>query len=835
MSGERQPPVAAWFRASRRMLAAELAQGGWLSFGQFRWGDVNLPGALRAGAGMITPLALGLVTGHLEYGVFATLGSLPAGFVSFQGVNRTRVTAVALAAAGMAIATFIGGAAAYSSRWFLVPAVIAFSYLAGLLVTLGQRFMVVGLQCALQLVIASGIPLARGDAAVRAGLVLIGGLWQGALVVASWAVLRGSRERSALASVYRALSGYAAGLCNRPGDGARGNPPSPAFGSDVLRDPNPLLSAQARYRMMLLLEQAERIRVSLAALASYGPECDLLEPAALVIDQLAGALEARRDHRERAAKVERQLEGITLPRDAPWRWAGAHLLAEIRAAVRLLARLDEHDIEPAADALAPGARRRGGWRSDLSAALFTLRAGIGTSTEAGRHALRLAAVAGVAEIIALASGISHGYWIVLTVLIVLRPDYTSTIYRGVQRAAGTVIGAGLGVATALLLHAGTAAVVAAVGVTMTIAYAVFAVNFLLFAVFLTDFVVALLALLGQTAEQTAVARVVGTAIGGALALIGYLAWPTWAGGSAQQKLAQLFDRQGRYASLVLRAYVRPGQIDLTALRAVAAAARRARADAEAYADRLADEPARPPMTAKLAYALTGTARRIAHAALTLHAAVDAPRPGADGQTVAAGQQLGAPARAAAGAPPGLTPADAALTGTGPAIRTAAGDTQAGRAAAGDTQAGRAGRAAGAGDPGHPGPGDQGAGDPGRGDTGRGDTGGRDTVVALVDRFADGVEASAQAIEGSLLALQAPATLPPLREVQLAIYNEVSGSADGSAGGGPSGDGRGGNPAEDAGHRGRLAGPGSVLLSTTDELADAFDSAADILRRHLGGE
>ena len=49
-------------------------------------------------------------------------------------------------------------------------------------------------------------------------------------------------------------------------------------------------------------------------------------------------------------------------------------------------------------------------------------------------------------------------------------------------------------------------VVAAVGVTMTIAYAVFAVNYLLFAVFLTDFVVRLMALLGETADQTATAR-----------------------------------------------------------------------------------------------------------------------------------------------------------------------------------------------------------------------------------------------------------------------------------------------------------------------------------------
>jgi uncharacterized membrane protein YccC len=740
MSGEPPSPFAAWFRAARGTLAAEIAHGGWFSLGQFRWADVNVGGALRAGAGMITPLVLGLVTGRMEYGVFAALGALPAGFVSFQGVSRTRVTAVVLAAVGMAVATFIGGAAAYSSGWLLVPAVVIFSYLTGLLVTLGQRFMIVGLQWGIQLMIASGIPLRPGDAAVRAVLVLAGGLWQGALVVASWAVMRGGRERYALASAYRALGEYAAGFCARPAGARRGQPPPPAFGSDVLDDPNPLLRAQARDRMLLLLEQAERIRARLAAVASYDSGCSLLESAARVLDDLAGALEAWRGHRERAAALERALETIAVPQDVPWQWAGESLLGEMRAAVRLLGHLDRRDIEPAADSLAPRGRRRGAWRSDLAAALFSLRAGIGTSTEAGRHALRLAIVAAIGEIVALASGLPHGYWIVLTILIVLRPDYASTIYRSVQRAIGTVIGAGLGIATALLLHVGTAAVVAAVGVTMTIAYAVFAANYLLYAVFLTDFVVILLALIGQTAEQTAVARLVGTAVGGALALIGYLAWPTWAGSSAQQKLAHLFQAQGRYASLVLRAYVRPGQADEAAIRSAQLAARQARADAEAAADRLADEPPRPPVTARLAYALTGTARRIAHAGLTLHAAVGARPAGAGHHAAVPGQCLAAPARAS------------------------------------------------------------------------------------VDRFAGGVEASAHVIAGSLLVLKPPAGLPPLRKMQKAIFNERRGSAGGS-----------GRDDGSTGGCAGLAGPDPVLFRCTDEFTDAFDSAADILRRHLGGE
>ena len=150
MTAKALTPIAAWFRSSRRMLAAELSQGGWLNFGTFRWSDADVPRALRAGAGMITPLVLGLATGHLEYGVYAALGALPAGMVSFQGASRTRVTAVVLAAVGMAVATFTGGVAAYVSGWLLFPAVLIFSYLSGLLATLGQRFQVVGLQWAMR-------------------------------------------------------------------------------------------------------------------------------------------------------------------------------------------------------------------------------------------------------------------------------------------------------------------------------------------------------------------------------------------------------------------------------------------------------------------------------------------------------------------------------------------------------------------------------------------------------------------------------------------------------------------------------------------------------------
>ena len=312
----------------------------------------------------------------------------------------------------------------------------------------------------------------------------------------------------------------------------------------------------------------------------------------------------------------------------------------------------------------------------------------------------------------------------------LRPDYASTIYRGVQRAAGTILGAGLGLATALLLHAGPSVLIAAAGVTMTVSYAVFAVNYLLFAVFLTDFVVILLALLGQTAEQTVGARIIGTVIGAALALIGYLVWPSWEGESAQQKLARLFETQAAYLSMVLHAYIRPGEPDRAALAVAARTTRRARTDAEASADRLADEPPQPPLTARLAYGLTGIGRRLAHASLTLEAALETTHP-KQGQVQA------------------VQPAQ---------------------------------------------------------------------VVKTVDQFADGVEAAARVVAGSLRSLRPPGGMPPLREFQSALYQEFTADHD--------------LPGDAAPPLG-TAGLDTVLVSATDEYTDALDTAADVLRHRLG--
>lgn len=610
-------------RSGRAFLAAELSRTGWLDFGAFRWHDLAVGQAVRAALGVVVPLAVGVATGHIEYGSFAAIGALPAGFVAFRGVSRTRVVAVLCAAAGMAVSTFAGATAA-RQPWLLVPLVCAWAYATGLLASLGPTVLAVTLQWPVALLIGSALPLSPADAAVRAGLVLAGGLWQCLLVISSWALSRGSAERSALAATYSALARYAARLAF----GELGPPdPSQLPASHVLADPNPLLRTAARQHMLDLAGEAVRIRTTLTALsvaaADDGPPAaavrSVLAVAATTLTELAAELDARSGRREdHLAAASRELGGLRTDPGTAWRWAAEALLGQLRSACGMLSRLN--DAEPAPGRAAPPRPVRQAWRLDV---LLTLRASIGTSSETGRHAFRLAAAATTTEIIALAAGLSHGYWAVLTVFIVLRPDYSSTLYRGLQRAAGTAAGAGLGLATVQLARVSLTTLLIGIGISLLAAYAVFTVNYLLYGVFLTDFVVVLLALLGLPAEPTAVARLIGTGVGAGLAIVAYLVWPTWEGTSSAEKFARLFLTQGSYASALLRAYTRPGGADTTMLRALRIEARRARLNAEASADRLAGEPDHPPMTARTARALESAGHRVAQACLTLGAVVTA--------------------------------------------------------------------------------------------------------------------------------------------------------------------------------------------------------------------
>src|SRR6185295_17860593 len=106
-----------------------LRPAGWLDrLGRFEWHALSVPRAVRGGLGVTLPLAVGWVTGHVEYGAYAALGALPAGFASFEGQTRSRLAGVLVASGGMALATFVGATTAAGVPSLLPVAVGIWAY-----------------------------------------------------------------------------------------------------------------------------------------------------------------------------------------------------------------------------------------------------------------------------------------------------------------------------------------------------------------------------------------------------------------------------------------------------------------------------------------------------------------------------------------------------------------------------------------------------------------------------------------------------------------------------------------------------------------------------------
>ncbi|MBV9488940.1 MAG: FUSC family protein, partial [Verrucomicrobia bacterium] len=144
-----------------------------------------------------------------------------------------------------------------------------------------------------------------------------------------------------------------------------------------------------------------------------------------------------------------------------------------------------------------------------------------------RHALRLGVATTLAALLASTFHLARGYWIPLTVVLVLKPNFGGTLQRCVQRISGTVLGGLIG---ALLLMVFREPWLLVASLTL-LAFATFTLrnrNYGLFALALTPLVMIMLDVTHPGTVTDSFLRILHTVIGSALALLnGYLLLPVW--------------------------------------------------------------------------------------------------------------------------------------------------------------------------------------------------------------------------------------------------------------------------------------------------------------------
>jgi Fusaric acid resistance protein-like len=134
------------------------------------------------------------------------------------------------------------------------------------------------------------------------------------------------------------------------------------------------------------------------------------------------------------------------------------------------------------------------------------------------YALRLAITLGVSTEIYRHFGFANGYWIPMTALLVLRPGLSDTANRAIARTVGTLAGAML--ASFALAHLAPAPPILAVVALFFawLAYSLNNVNYGLFTLCLTAYIVSLLGIANLPGNVVAYHRAISTIVGGALAL-----------------------------------------------------------------------------------------------------------------------------------------------------------------------------------------------------------------------------------------------------------------------------------------------------------------------------
>jgi len=611
----------------------------------------------RAALGMAIPLVVGAATGQLLMGVSASVGALSGGFASLQGTYRSRAGVIVAASGGMALSAFVGASAGH----LLGPGIVltaAWGFAAGILVAFGQAATVVGLQSVVGLVVFGQFSLGPGEAALQGALVLAGGLLQTLLVVAIWPLRRFPAERKALSQAYGVLASHARSLAGSPG---RLLEPLALQGLDAtMRDPQPLGEAGDMVAYRSLADQTERLRLELARLSQArqhlqeaGDEGGVRDLDAVtraaggLLDRVADAIGS--GHAPSGLEADRQQlrEALShldllarrsgddgsgwneaLAREA--RDAAQALAGTVRSVVRLAgvpAGKGNLPADPGAELASLVPRRPGTEVLRLGDRLEMLRANLTLGSEACRHAIRLAGT------LALAAGVSHlvplghGYWLPMTVMIVLKPDFAATASRGVARSLGTLVGAALVTAVLAGLRPGPDALI---GLTVGLYWAAITLlfaNYAAFSICVASLVVALLAFTGQPEVALAADRAVYTLGGGFLALVAYLAWPTWERAVVAERLATLVETDARYGRAVLAAWADPSGPDPARLQRARLEARLARSNAEASVQRWLSEPSSPRggngagLSPEVARGVLAAVHRYVRGVLALHAAL----------------------------------------------------------------------------------------------------------------------------------------------------------------------------------------------------------------------
>lgn len=613
--------------------------GVWTSLTKFERDKIAPGTAFRNALGVAIPLAIGHAAGSVGSGLVGVTGALNVSFQDGRDPYRSRGARMVAASVLCGCSVFVGALCGGNDP-IAVGITMLWAFLAGLMVALDQAAADIGTISLVTLVVYGAHSLPPDQAFYSGLAATAGGLLQTLLSVAMWPLRRFEPEQRAMAQVYSGLGSIALA----PPESTIA-PPGTVQMNEAHKTLSSLLLQRNTHaeRLMLLLSESERIRLAVLLLRrlrvrlgrepeaqTVGREInEFLTVVGSGLQAIGNALNSRSAPQTDFAQISRlsQLaDQIRKHCENNGCSAGIRqLLGEVQHQTDALAGQIRAAVDLAVASTPTGRveferrERRKPLYLRVISAIPILRANLTLDSAACRHGIRLCACVTIAEAFARITQIERGYWVPMTAAIVLKPDFTSTFSRGLLRLAGTF--AGLLLATGLFRvfpEAFTTEFVLIV-LFMFLLRFIGSANYGVLVTLLSGLVVALFAVAGVPPHTTVVARAIATVIGGVLALVAYIVWPTWERHRLPHVFATMLDSYRDYFQILTGALTEPDRNFAPELDRTRYAGRLARTNVEASFERFTSEPRVDEHMARTWGSAVASSHRMIRAVMALEA------------------------------------------------------------------------------------------------------------------------------------------------------------------------------------------------------------------------
>ncbi|KYP81345.1 FUSC family protein [Ferroacidibacillus organovorans] len=570
--------------------------------------SLHVQAGLRNALGIALPLAVGLISGQVQTSIVVAIGALVTGFAGVTGTSRLRLRTMLLAFGWLGVATFIG---TLSGHFLIASGVLlmANGFFAGILVAVSPAAAQVGMLATQSMIIFMAFPAAPLHALFQALLVMLGSFTQISLmwVQDRFAPLR--EESIGVSRVFRAVGHFVA---SRTRISELAVVQALVYAETQLNDSR--LPGSSWRKLRILLDEIEHVRNAVVALNRSFRLLEEGDPKAMrdaglwrssFYSELSASIDAFAEAvLNRQMLPEHSLAQAIFAEDLYTRFE--HRATEVgdRTIERVIAQLIEHIsacLERIDAVMRQGAPQNLNAKLPTSHPTFwqpirtlfaTVRANFTWQSAALRHAIRVSCTLGIAFVFYRLIPLPRGYWVPLTALLILKPDFFSTVSRSLARVVGTAIG--VVVTTALIAIPQPAPFFSVIWIIVfaVLLYTVFNYNYLLFSVFITSEIVVLLSFFEHMAPILAVRdRLLDTMIGSAFALIAFSLWPTWQLTNVPNALGNFLRADRRYLRAVFQ-QMRDRDDNRLLTSDARKAVRLARTNAMAVVEQMVNEPRR---------------------------------------------------------------------------------------------------------------------------------------------------------------------------------------------------------------------------------------------------